>query len=129
MKNHLTFNRTNTILYCEKWSETLDFYQHDLDLPITFTTDWFVEFQLAQGAHLSIADEKRASIQSCRGKGLTLSLQVENADQAWHQLSSKGLIVEPIKDHSWGARTFYLYDPEGHRLEIWSPVKENVQQT
>jgi uncharacterized glyoxalase superfamily protein PhnB len=44
---------------------------------------------------------------------------VENIDEAWSHLKGKGLAVEPIKEHKWGALVFYFYDPEGHRLEIW----------
>jgi lactoylglutathione lyase len=23
--------------------------------------------------------------------------------------------------HAWGARVFYVFDPEGHRIEVWQP--------
>ncbi|HAE23084.1 MAG TPA: glyoxalase, partial [Spirochaetaceae bacterium] len=36
----------NIILYCEKWPETVDFYQTGLQLPVTVSKDWFVEFRL-----------------------------------------------------------------------------------
>jgi len=45
--NNLAINSTNTILYCKKWQETVDFYQHCLKSPIIFSSDWFVEFKLA----------------------------------------------------------------------------------
>ena len=118
---NLTLKSANTILYCKKWSETVAFYQHELGLPITFASDWFVEFQLTDSAHVSIADEKRATIKSGDGAGITLTLQVESADETWQYLYDKGLSLEPVRDHAWGARVFYLFDPEGHRLEFWSP--------
>ena len=119
----LRFKSANTILYCKRWKETVAFYQQHLGLPITFSTDWFVEFRLADVAHLSVADEARASIKSSSGQGLTLALQVDNAETAWQQLQDLGLRPQPLRDHAWGARAFYLFDPEGHRLEIWSPNK------
>jgi len=112
---------TNTILYCKKWRETVDFYQHSLGLPTTLASDWFVEFQLTDTSNLSIADEQRATIKSGSGAGVTITLQVEDADSVWQQLYAKGLSLEPVRDHPWGARAFYFFDPEGHRLEIWSP--------
>ncbi len=121
MKSSLAFKTVNTILYCQQWPETVAFYQHQLQLPITFASDWFVEFELGVTARLSVADERRAKIKSSRGAGLTLALQVGNADEAWLDLAARGLDLEPVKDHTWGARVFYFYDPEGHRLEIWSP--------
>lgn len=120
MEKFLNFKRANTILYCKKWAETVAFYQHGLGLPVTHSTGWFVEFQVARGAHLSVADEARTTIKSSQGAGLTLTLEVENIREAWQQLYDRGLTPGPIKQHPWGAQVFYFYDPEGHRLEIWS---------
>ncbi|MDH3674089.1 MAG: VOC family protein [Anaerolineae bacterium] len=120
MTNHLSLAGSNTILYCRKWPETVAFYQDILELQVTFATDWFVEFQLVGAAHLSIADERRATVKSNRGAGITLTFKVESVDETWNHLRNKGLAVGPIRDHPWAARTFFLYDPEGHRLEFWS---------
>ncbi|NIR27995.1 MAG: VOC family protein [Gammaproteobacteria bacterium] len=110
----------NTILYCRRWRETVDFYQRRLHLPVTFASSWFVEFRLSDGARLSVADERRASIKSAGGGGMTITLQVQNADAAWLALQEGGIAPGPVKDHAWGARVFYFADPEGHRLEVWS---------
>lgn len=111
----------NTILYCRHWPETVQFYRDGLGLRINFSSDWFIEFQITSTAYLSLADERRATIKSSAGAGITVTFQVEDADQTWQMLRSAGLAPEPLRDHAWGARVFYLYDPEGHRLEIWSP--------
>jgi catechol 2,3-dioxygenase-like lactoylglutathione lyase family enzyme len=111
----------NTILYCKKWQETVDFYKDCLGLPITHNTDWFIEFKLTETARISIADESRASIKSRGGEGITLALQVESAEEAWQYLRSNGLAIEPVREHPWGAHVFYFTDPEGHRIEVWSP--------
>ena len=117
----LTFKTANTILYCRRWRETVDFYRHGLGLGVNFECDWFVEFRLGGAANLSIADERRASVNSVAGQGVTLALQVDDIDAAWRHLHDKGLQPGPVNDHAWGARVFYFFDPEGHRLEIWSP--------
>ncbi len=111
---------TNTILYCKKWQETVDFYLHRLWLPVNFASDLFVDFNLTETAHLSIADECRATIKSSRGAGVTITLQVESITEAWQYLHNNGLTLEPIREHPWGAHVFYFLDPEGHRLEVWS---------
>jgi len=111
---------TNTILYCKKWQETVDFYRYRLKLPINFASDWFVEFKLTETAHLSVADERRATIKSCGGAGITLTLQVESINEVWEYLHNNGLPLEPVQEHSWGAHVFYFLDPEGHRIEVWS---------
>ena len=30
-----------------------------------------------------------------------------------------GLEPTRIQEHPWDARVFHLFDPEGHRIEIW----------
>ena len=111
----------NTVLYCRKWQETVDFYKLRLGLQITFESDWFIEFKLTETAHISIADESRTSINSCGGRGMTLALQVESAAETWQYLSNRGLKLDPVREHSWGSHVFYFSDPEGYRIEVWSP--------
>ncbi len=79
MAERLHFKTTNTILYCQQWQTTVDFYRQVLNLPITHESDWFVEFQLTASAHLSVADERRATIKSSGGAGITLTFQVDDS--------------------------------------------------
>ncbi|MFZ7126763.1 MAG: VOC family protein [Desulfobacterales bacterium] len=116
---HLDPNRTNTILYCRRWHETVRFYREVLELSARLEKDWFVEFHLSGPAHLSIADAARATVPSSGGDGITLSWQVNDLDAAWHRLKEKGVDVGGIRKR-WGARVFYFRDPEGHRIEFWS---------
>lgn len=109
----------NTILYCRKWEETVAFYQTGLQLPVTVSTEWFVEFQLTTTSRLSVADESRTSIKSSDGKGVTVGLQVEDIVAAHSQLKGAGLNPTALKQ-VWGAEAFYVFDPEGNRIEFWS---------
>ena len=108
----------NTILYCRSWQETQAFYRNSLQLPVLSERDWFIEFELNVGARLSIADESRASVKSAAGLGLTLSLRVNNLHQRHQQYEQAGLSPTSLKPR-WGSEVFYLYDPEGNRLEFW----------
>jgi len=113
-------NRMNSILYCRRWAAAVAFYRDVLGLAVQLETDWFVEFKVAGKAFLSIADESRASVKSAGG-GITLSFQVADV-AAWHQrLERRGIEIGHIQHH-WGARAFFFLDPEGHRIEIWSPA-------
>lgn len=111
--------RTNTILYCRRWAAVVAFYRDVLGLPVHLATEWFVEFQAAGGAFVSIADEGRASVKSAGGAGITLSFGVEDVDAWRRRLEKSGVAVGRIRRH-WGARAFFFRDPEGHRIEIWS---------
>jgi predicted enzyme related to lactoylglutathione lyase len=113
------------ILYCKQWDKVVSFYRDLLQLPVNFSTDWFVEFNLTPDSRLSIADENRSSTKSCAGKGITIALEVKDIDAMRESITKKGLDPTGIKKHLWAARVFYLFDPEGHRIEIWQPYNHN----
>ena len=119
----MDIERTNTILYCHQWSETVTFYRNTFDFPITYQTDWFVEFQLAPNSYLSIADESRTTIHSVEGQGITLSWQISNLQETHAAFLEQTIAVSSIRK-KWGAYLFYLYDPEGHRIELWQPAAD-----
>ncbi|MBF0120202.1 MAG: VOC family protein [Desulfobacterales bacterium] len=110
----------NTIIYCKKWKETVEFYKTKLQLEVTASFEWFIEFKLNDTSRLSIANEERTSINSSCGKGLTITMRVDNIQDTHSLLEKTGAKPTPIKDHSWGAKVIYIYDPEGNRLEFWS---------
>ncbi len=117
--NPLKINRTNAILYCNRWEETVRFYRDVIKLPVLVKKGWFIEFQLAGSACLSVADAAHASISSAGGAGITLSWQVENLEAVHDRMVSDGVDVTPIQAN-WGARTCFVFDPEGNRIELWS---------
>lgn len=115
----MKIKRINSILYCDKWQQTVAFYKRVLHCPVSMENEWFVEFKVAPGACLSVADAAHTSMQSSGGQGLTISLQVEDAARARQELLEMGF--EPTEVRSlWGADVVYVWDPEGHRLEFWS---------
>ncbi|MCE9646002.1 MAG: VOC family protein [Chloroflexi bacterium] len=109
----------NTILYCKKWRETVDFYRDGLKLLVISSNEWFVEFKLNESARLSVADEARTSVKSGDGKGITISLQVQDLQALHSELIETGFDPGPVKE-VWGSQAFYLHDPEGNRLEFWA---------
>ncbi len=119
MGSTLHIKNTNTILYCEKWQQTMEFYRDKLKRTITYESDWFVEFKLTETAHVSIANESRSTIKSGKGAGITLTIEVEDINKAWHYMHANGISPDKIKD-KWGSSVFYFSDPEGHRIEVWS---------
>ena len=110
---------TNTILYCTNWEATVEFYRTGLKLPVLSSTEWFVEFKLNESSRVSVADEAHTSVKSGGGKGLTLSLQVDDIEQTRKELMQAGLTPTPVRE-VWGSKVIYVYDPEGNRLEFWS---------
>lgn len=112
-------HRTNTILYCLRCLPTVRFYRDLLGLPVHHETDWMTEFRLLDKSFLSIADSKRATIGHAKGKGITLSFQIHDLNEVKSQLTAAGIETSDILAF-WGAQAFYVYDPEGHRIEFWA---------
>ncbi len=109
----------NTILYCEKWTETVAFYQTGLKLPVTESKDWFMEFRLTDTARLSIADANHTTRKTSRGQGHLITFQVKDMAETRSRLCRAGLNPTPVTTHAWGADVMYLTDPEGNCLEFW----------
>lgn len=109
----------NTILYCDHWSETVAFYRTLLGPAVTFESDWFVELRVGAGATLSIADTRRSSIASSGGAGITLSWQVADVVGTRDRLVAAGIAVSEVH-RRFGSPVVDLFDPEGHRVELWS---------
>ncbi|MEE4600921.1 MAG: VOC family protein [Desulfobacteraceae bacterium] len=114
--------QANTILYARRWKETVAFYRDFLGFEISFQCDWFVEFRLTPTAFLSVADQSRTTIASAEGKGITLSFKIDDLQEAHRGLIADGQAPTAIRPQVMGADVFYLFDPEGTRIEFWCPV-------
>jgi len=115
----LAIERTNTVLYCERWADTVAFYESVLGLDVAFRNDWFVEFGLTPTSFLGIADSSRATVAAVEGQGVTLTWRVPDLDRARAVLEAGGFDATETQ-RRWGASVFYCRDPEGHRIEFWS---------
>jgi catechol 2,3-dioxygenase-like lactoylglutathione lyase family enzyme len=111
--------KVNTILYCAEFGATVEFYRDLLGIEVSFANEWFVEFRLGDTATLSIADASRTTIEPGQGRGMTLSLKVDNLDELREQLVGLGIEATPVSKR-FGSRVFDIHDPEGHRVEFWT---------
>lgn len=118
----MNVTRTNTILYCVAWEQTVGFYKQQVGLETSHESDWFVEFEVGPG-FLSIADAARATVGHSGGQGVTLSWKVPNINTARHELEAAGVSMGPV-GRRWGALVVDFWDPEGHRVELWQAPEE-----
>ena len=51
--------------------------------------------------------------------GLTISLQVDDIKSEHIRFQKKDLKPTPIRS-VWDNQVFYLFDPEGNRIEFWA---------
>lgn len=56
--------------------------------------------------------------------GITIHLEVDNADQWWERAVAAGATIKmPLADQFWGDRYGQLNDPYGHTWSIGAPIK------
>lgn len=111
--------RANTIIYCDRWAQTVAFYRALLGDAVVFENDWFVELAVGTGSSLSVADASRATIASSGGAGITLSWEVADVVAERDRLLAGGFEVSGVR-RRFGSPVVDVHDPEGHRVELWS---------
>ncbi|HYD88345.1 MAG TPA: VOC family protein [Vitreimonas sp.] len=84
-------------------------------------------FRVNGGAILLSDDfpEFRGGVESPPPDGVTIHLEVDDADRWWKRAVDAGAeIVMPLADQFWGDRYGQVKDPFGHMWSIGSPVKK-----
>ncbi len=112
--------RVNTLLYVQRFAECVAFYRDRLGLPEVFANAWFVEFGVNPGACVSVVEKRSTRMRDKPFVAQTLTFEVIDVDAAHAVLAERGIEPGPVKRHGFGARVFYVRDPEGNRLEFWS---------
>jgi PhnB protein len=82
---------------------------------------------LINGGSVMLADEfpEYGGEQDVVPKGVTMHLQVDDADEWWTRALLAGAVpVFPLEDQFWGDRYGQLRDPFGHCWSIGSPIRE-----
>jgi len=78
------------------------------------------------GAPLMLNDEfpEYNGEQDIVPKGVTIHLQVDDADEWWNRALLAGAVpLYPLADQFWGDRYGQVRDPFGHTWSIGSPIK------
>ena len=107
-------------LYPENFLLVKAFYQSVLQFPIVHQWD---EGEHDRGVMFSagvaiielLSTKKYLPVQGC-----TVSLRVADVGQLWEQLKDTGSIVHPLRNNSWGDRSFCIKDPEGFKITFFS---------
>jgi uncharacterized glyoxalase superfamily protein PhnB len=59
------------------------------------------------------------------GKGVIVSIPVDNADAAYDRMKTKGAEIEGVPtDKPWGWRSYFATDPNGVVLDFFHVYKE-----
>lgn len=125
----MQFQSAYPVVVTDKMAECRDFYVRHFGFEVAFEATWFVYLAAGDGQPYAIAfmtpdhPSRPPGPEKFDGKGLFLTLQVEDAAKAFERLREAGVeIAYPIADEPWGQRRFGVVDPSG----LWLDV---VQQT
>lgn len=108
-----------------KMEETKAFYSELLDFGVTFENDFYLLMHIPnQKAEISFLLPDHPSQQplfrdAFQGKGLFLTIEVEDVDQKYKELIEKGADIKiELHDEPWGDRHFAIEDPNGVGIDI-----------
>ncbi len=117
------------IVVTDRLTECRDFYTRWLGFRIAFEASWFVYLASAGDRPHGIAfmaaehPSQPPGPETFTGKGMFLTLQVEDAAAEFERLRKAGVrTAHPLRDEPWGQRRFGLLDPAGMWVDIVQQV-------
>ena len=118
-----TFNGLQLIT--NKFDETKRFYSEILDFGVSFENEFYLllhtpnhqaEFSFLKPNHPTQKPIFQAPFE---GKGLYLTVEVEDVDKLYEEIKNKGVKIEiELRDEPWGDRHFAILDPNGIGIDI-----------
>ena len=112
----------HTVLFCRKWDECVVFYRDVLGFCVIDQKKHFMEFQVTQESRISLLKPKRSFPPEHRDQTFILSFCVSDIEETHRRLAARLPGLAEVKSHPWRAMVFELQDPEGRRIEFWSPA-------
>lgn len=120
----------NAGIITQKLAETKAFYTTTLGFGVSFENDFYLllhtpnhqaEISFLQPHHPSQKPIFQAPFE---GKGVYLTIEVDNVDAVYQKLKEKGTPIEfELQDEVWGDRHFSIVDPNGIGIDIVSYSK------
>lgn len=113
-----------TFIYFRDMPRAIDFYNNVLGFEVEIDQGWCKIFQVSGTGYIGLVDETRGFFRASDTKPVMLCLRVPDVD-AWYEfITKKGVkLLREIKDSpTLHIRAFVFPDPEGHAIEIQSPI-------
>jgi uncharacterized glyoxalase superfamily protein PhnB len=122
--------KLNAGIITEKLQETKKFYTEVLNFGVSFENEFYLLLHTPnQSAEISFLQpnhptQKTIFQSEFNGKGVYLTIEVENVDEVYNQLKEKGVQMEiEIRNEPWGDRHFAIKDPNGIGIDIVTYTK------
>jgi len=107
-----------------------DFYVTHFAAEVAFEANWFVYLVLPAGDGRGLAfmtpdhPSRPPGPEPFDGKGMILTVQVEDAAAAFAALTASGApVTYPIADEPWGQRRFMVRDPAGVLIDVVEQIE------
>lgn len=117
--------KLNAGIITSKLAETKQFYTEHLGFGVTFENDFYLllhtpNHQAAISFLLPNHPSQKAIFQvPFDGKGVYLTIEVEDVDKVYEELKAKGVAIQiELRDEPWGDRHFAILDPNGVGIDI-----------
>jgi catechol 2,3-dioxygenase-like lactoylglutathione lyase family enzyme len=125
--------KLNAGIVTEKLAETKAFYLNYLNFGVSFENEFYLLLHTANKQYeLSFLLPNHPSQQAIfhqafNGKGMYLTLEVDEIDSIYAKLKKLGLQIKiDLRDEPWGDRHFAIEDPNGIAIDIvkYTPVEQ-----
>lgn len=117
--------RIDITLSTEKMQESKNFYKDHFDFKITYESDWYIELlSPSLNVGISFTLPQREEGEFFNGRGLILSLEVDNVEIEYNRLRNEGLVIyQEIQEKPWGEKSFVINDPNGVHVYIYEAIE------
>lgn len=122
--------KLNAGIITEKLAETKEFYINVLGFEVSFENDFYLLMHTPdKSSEISFLNPNHPSQKPIfqspfNGKGVYLTIEVEEVDKVYEQLKSNDVAIEiEIRNEPWGDRHFAIVDPNGIGIDIVTYTK------
>ena len=117
--------KLNAGIITEKLQESKQFYSDILGFGVSFENDFYLLMHTPdQAFELSFLlpnhpSQKPLFQPPFEGKGIYLTIEVEDVDSLYEQVKAKGADIQiELRDEPWGDRHFAIQDPNGVGIDL-----------
>lgn len=117
--------RIDLTISTEKMQESKNFYMEHFDFKITYESDWYIELlSPSLNVGISFTLPQREEGEFFNGRGLILSLEVDDVEYEYNRVKDEGLVIyQEVQEKPWGEKSFVINDPNGVHVYIYEAIE------
>lgn len=115
------------VLFVKDLKRAIEFYKDIIGVEVIFTDDVSSALRLenqdfallSEDYGVELLSEEALGLHAGGGHRVMLCADIDDVDDAYNRLMAKGVsFIKPPADQTWGWRTAYFTDPDGHIWEL-----------